>query len=247
MPADTLASVIEALPLAVARERFDADGVAVVGGMVDADVVAACQASFGTLAPASPGQRIFTLDRAFAALIGRDGALGRIACALMGPQARPARILQFDKTAASNWRVPWHQDRVIAVERRVEVPGFGPWSAKGGVAHVEPPEAVLLGMMALRLHLDDCPVENGALEVAAGSFRRGRVVTGEIGRMVAQSVRHMCVARAGDVVAMRGLSLHASEKAARPERRRVLHVDYATLPLPEPLRWALPAGMSQGM
>ncbi|TCR70275.1 phytanoyl-CoA dioxygenase family protein [Bosea sp. BK604] len=242
MPLGLADSVLEPLPEVEARDRFIESGVAVVGGVVDETIVGACLSGFEALDPALPGQRVFNLDPASAALVGPAGALGRLARALMGPQARPARILKFDKTPESNWRVPWHQDRVIAVAERIEVAGFGPWSEKGGVAHVEPPEDMLLGMVALRLHLDDCPVENGALEVAAGSFRRGRVVTGEIAGIVEQSSRHICVARAGDVVAMRGLSIHASAKAAQPSRRRVLHVDYATMPLPQPLRWALPDG-----
>jgi len=235
------ASILEAIALPEARGRFLTDGVAIIAGAVDAGEVEICRSGFAGLDPAVPGQRVFSLTAAMASLVAPEGALGRMASALLGAEARPARILQFDKTVESNWRVPWHQDRVIAVEQRVEVFGYGPWSEKAGVVHVEPPEELLLGMVALRLHLDDCPVTNGALEVAAGSFKCGRVVTGDIASIVARSVRHVCVARAGDVVAMRGLSIHASAKAAEPSRRRVLHIDYATSPLPAPLRWALPA------
>ena len=46
-------------------------------------------------------------------------------------------------------------------------------------------------------------------------------------------------AKPGDVVAMRGLTIHASERAARPEHRRVVHVDFSTAARPGGLRWAL--------
>lgn len=43
-----------------------------------------------------------------------------------------ARIVAFNKTAGANWAVPWHQDRVIAVAERHDVPGFSNWSCKAG-------------------------------------------------------------------------------------------------------------------
>jgi hypothetical protein len=63
----------------------------------------------------------------------------------------------------------WHQDRAIAVRDRVDVPGFGPWSVKAGLVHVEPPVDILERMLAVRLHLDDCGEDNGPLRVLPGS------------------------------------------------------------------------------
>ena len=36
------------------------------------------------------------------------------------------RSILFDKTVESNWLVPWHQDRTIAVNQRIDISGFGP-------------------------------------------------------------------------------------------------------------------------
>jgi len=47
----------------------------------------------------------------------------------------------------------------------------------------------------------------------------------------------VCTAQAGDVLAMRPCLLHASGRAVRPLRRRVLHVEYAARELPAPLQW----------
>ncbi|MEL7238912.1 MAG: phytanoyl-CoA dioxygenase, partial [Planctomycetota bacterium] len=73
---------------------------------------------------------------------------------------RCRRGILFDKTPDRNWKVAWHQDRSIAVNGRAEAAGFGPWSRKAGVVHVQPPTRVLRQIVTLRLHLDDTPGSN---------------------------------------------------------------------------------------
>src|SRR4051812_47966947 len=70
---------------------------------------------------------------------------------LVGPSAFAVRGILFDKTAASNWKVPWHQDLTITVRSRIEVPGFSNWSMKAGVCHVQAPVCVLERMVAVRV------------------------------------------------------------------------------------------------
>jgi ectoine hydroxylase-related dioxygenase (phytanoyl-CoA dioxygenase family) len=60
-------------------------------------------------------------------------------------------------------------------EERVEVDGFGPWYMKAEVLHVQPPAAILEHMLTVRLHLDPCNEENGALRVLPGSHTRGKI------------------------------------------------------------------------
>ncbi|MGE0237933.1 MAG: hypothetical protein AB7F09_02670 [Parvibaculaceae bacterium] len=48
-----------------------------------------------------------------------------------------------------------------------------------------------------------------------------------------------CAVAAGGVLAMKALTLHASDASRSPRRRRVLHVDYCFGALPEALQWAL--------
>src|SRR5690349_3464988 len=67
----------------------------------------------------------------------------------------PVRAIWFNKSAAANWLVAWHQDLAIAVRERVDVPGFEAWSVKEGVPHVQPPAEVLQRMLTVRIHLDD--------------------------------------------------------------------------------------------
>ena len=34
------------------------------------------------------------------------------------PNARPVRVIAFNKTEGNNWTLPWHQDRVVALRER---------------------------------------------------------------------------------------------------------------------------------
>src|SRR5262249_32740150 len=88
---------------------------------------------------------------------------------ILGPGAFPARALVFDKTPQANWGVPWHRDLTIAARRRLDGPGFGPWPAKAGLPHVQPPRPILQRMLTLRVHLDDSGPLNGPLSVLPGS------------------------------------------------------------------------------
>ena len=68
----------------------------------------------------------------------------------------------------------------IAVRERREVAGFGTWTTRAGMQHVEPPAELLARMVTLRLHLDNVDEANALLLVAAGSHRLGRIAEGEI-------------------------------------------------------------------
>lgn len=149
------------------------------------------------------------------------------------------RSILFDKTPQENWPVAWHQDTTLAVAGRAEIPGYGPWSIKDGVVHVQPPVPVLERMVTLRLHLDDTPSTQGALRVLAGSHRCGRLDGPAIREWRLREAR-VCACGPGDVLWMRPLLLHASSRAADPERRRrVLHFEFAPPDaLDSRLRWA---------
>jgi hypothetical protein len=204
----------------------------VLGAPELGDLAAACD----RLISVRPGGRVFGEARV-QRLCRADGAIGRLARAHL-PDAFPVRGVIFDKTPANNWLVAWHQDRTIAVKRRLEVEGFGPWSTKSGLQHVEPLFAVLEGMLTLRLHIDDCGADNAPLLIAPGSHRLGRIPADEaVARAAALGVEP-CLAEAGDVWIYATPILHASEPARVPGRRRVLQVDFAATGLPGGLEWA---------
>jgi len=183
-----------------------------------------------------PGARVPASGPAIRAL--RDGALAQAIRQLM-PDAEPARIVAFNKSPGANWGVPWHQDRVIAVRERSEAAGFGAWSWKSGVWHCEPPTALLERMLFVRVHLDDADAANGAMQIALGSHKQGRVEAARAEAVAVDHPREMCAGRRGDVLVLKMLTLHCSRRSTSDAPRRALRIDYAPAGLlPAGLAWA---------
>jgi ectoine hydroxylase-related dioxygenase (phytanoyl-CoA dioxygenase family) len=149
----------------------------------------------------------------------------------------PVRAIFFDKTIESNWRVPWHQDLAIAVAEQIETEGFGAWSIKDNVLHVQPPYQILENMVTVRLHLDDCDANNGALKVIRGSHLNGKLDARQIAELTKSKETAICEISKGGILLMRPLLLHSSSPAKSPSHRRVLHIEYATDELPNGLKW----------
>ncbi|WP_083989159.1 phytanoyl-CoA dioxygenase family protein [Paraurantiacibacter namhicola] len=150
---------------------------------------------------------------------------------------RPVRAVLFDKSANTNWALGWHQDRTINVEEQRPVEGFGPWSRKAGVLHVEPPFEIIERMLTLRIHFDDTPKANAPLVVACGSHRLGKIASGHANVVAEACPAIECVASRGDVWLYATSILHSSKRASRPDRRRVLQVDFSADKLPGGLKW----------
>lgn len=162
--------------------------------------------------------------------------LDDVARDLLGQPAFPISATFFNKNPDANWTVPGHQDLVMPVAERQTAEGFTGWSEKSGVTYVEFPEAALVDLVALRLHLDDCSVENGALAVVPGSHLRGKLRDAEIAAITRESYQ-LCPAKVGDVLAMKPLLVHRSSPATTPSHRRVLHVVYAVADPGQGVRW----------
>lgn len=154
---------------------------------------------------------------------------------------RPIKAILFDKTEGVNWSLRWHQDNVISLKERPanadEFKGFEAWSEKVGIPHVRPPVEILASILAARIHIDDCPTDNGALQVIPGSHAHGRLSDDEIYKWKQSGKIVICPARKGDVLFMRPLLLHSSSKSEKPVHRRVLHIEYTAMDLPGGLDW----------
>jgi hypothetical protein len=150
-----------------------------------------------------------------------------IAAAYVGPSAAPFRATLFDKSLASNWLVPWHQDTALPIQRQMPVDGWGPWTHKGGVLHAIAPAAALATVVALRVHLDDSTSRNGPLRLLPGTHLDGVLGSAALDRFVESIQPVECTTESGGVVAMRPLTVHASSKAVGERPRRVLHIEYA--------------------
>lgn len=156
---------------------------------------------------------------------------------LAGIRCFPVRAVFFDKTPEANWAVPWHQDLAIAVAERIKTPGFGPWSVKDGIPHTQPPVGILEKMLTVRLHLDACDANNGALKVLPGSHTQGELSAEIIAAVTGAIKPVMCETPKGGAIVMRPLLLHSSSRSENPIHRRVLHIEYATEELPNNLKW----------
>lgn len=157
---------------------------------------------------------------------------------VLGSSARLVRSILFNKSEDANWQVAWHQDLAIAVEKRVEIDGFTCWSIKNGTPHVQPPVQILEHMLNVRVHLDDADETNGALWVSPGSHHLGRIPANEAAGTANHLGTQLCAAAAGDVLLFRPLTLHASKKAISNHPRRVIHLEFAGVALPLPLKWS---------
>lgn len=228
------------------RDQLRADGFAIVPSVLDPQQIRNLLRALENL---EEGESIRKRTGTFAVRnllsvsaeareLAESAELKSIATSILGASSFPVRGILFDKTPDANWKVPWHQDVTIAVADKREVEGFGPWSSKAGVLHVQPPAYVLENMISIRIHLDSCGTENGALKVIPGSHRHGRIPELEVTKYVADGAASTCAVEAGDAVLMRPLLLHASSPSTVPGHRRVIHIDFTGLRLPGGLQWA---------
>ena len=164
-----------------------------------------------------------------------NSPLPQIAKALLGTRAATVGATYFDKLPGANWAVPAHQDLFVPVTGKTSGPGFWGKSKKQGTTYVGLPDELLHQMVALRLHLDDCSVTDGALEVVPGSHSK-RIESDRLERFTADRFAPQLASR-GDILCMRPLLVHRSASANVATRRRVLHVLFAGAPLPDGTLW----------
>lgn len=183
------------------------------------------------------GGRRNLLDLPGVCNLARTSAVRAVAEPVLGPDCVAVRGIYFDKGPHANWKVPWHQDLTIAVAARRGASGFGPWSEKAGVPHVQAPAEVLENMLAVRVHLDDCSEESGPVRVLPGSHRNGVLGPAEIEGWKARVPPVNCAVRGGGILAFRPLLLHSSLPATQSCRRRVIHLEFAGCHLTQGLEW----------
>lgn len=150
----------------------------------------------------------------------------RILGLLSNADLQPVRSILFDKTPSENWPVAWHQDLTICTQAEIPCEGYGPWSVKDGVPHVQPPVTLLEQMVTVRIHLDPTAVDNGALKVIPGSHLHGRLDQASVTEF-AEGEIFTCECQPGDVLLMSPLILHSSRRSDTPSRRRILHFEFA--------------------
>jgi ectoine hydroxylase-related dioxygenase (phytanoyl-CoA dioxygenase family) len=220
-------------------EQLDRDGFAVVSGVLPPARVAELAIEVEPLLREFPaGVRALAAKVPKVHQLAQSSDVRRLIEPVLGTSARLVRSILFTKSTEANWQVAWHQDLAIAVQQRTDLDGFVSWSMKDGVQHVQPPVHVLERMVTVRLHLDRADEDNGALWLAPGSHRLGRIPAGEAASTADRLGKELCAVNAGDALLFRPLTLHASRKALVDNPRRVIHLEFSNVTLPAPLSWA---------
>jgi ectoine hydroxylase-related dioxygenase (phytanoyl-CoA dioxygenase family) len=146
------------------------------------------------------------------------------------------KAIYFYKPSDSNWFVAYHQDLSIAVDQKVALENFTNWTFKKGQYGVHPPLEILQNTITIRIHLDDTNKDNGALKVIPKTHKKGVIRVDSNAWSVDNEF--ICEVKKGGIMLMKPLTLHASNRTSNGKRRRVIHLEFNTIKLPEPLHWS---------
>jgi ectoine hydroxylase-related dioxygenase (phytanoyl-CoA dioxygenase family) len=164
-----------------------------------------------------------------------NSKLRSIIRALFGSDYFVVKSIYFDKPEKSNWFVSWHQDLTLAVNKKADIPGYGPWTTKLDVFAVQPPIDILQTNFTIRIHLDNTDDGNGALKVISGSHDkvyRPENIDWQIEKETT------CEVNAGGIMIMRPLLMHSSSRSTTSNRRRVVHIEFSKEILQQEIDWA---------
>ena len=155
---------------------------------------------------------------------------------LFGNAFFTVKSIYFDKPETSNWYVAYHQDLTISVDKKIELPGFGPWTVKQNQFSVQPPLEILKNIFTIRIHLDDTDEQNGALKIVPGSHAKNIYRPETIDWTTEKEIR--CIVNKGGIMVMKPLLLHSSGRTTNNKKRRVIHIEFTDQELPSELNWA---------
>ncbi|MBB6370890.1 phytanoyl-CoA dioxygenase family protein [Chryseobacterium shigense] len=155
---------------------------------------------------------------------------------IFGDKYFVVKSIYFDKPETSNWYVAYHQDLTVSVDKKIEIDGFGPWTTKKNQFAVQPPLPVLENIYTIRIHLDDTDENNGALKIVPESHAKGIYRPETIDWNI--ETEEICNVEKGGIMIMKPLILHGSNRTTDGRRRRVIHIEFSDLELPEELQWS---------
>jgi len=214
-------------------------GVEIVRNIVSHSEMETIKNEVAGFAEDQPGHGIRNADKKLTSIcrLANSNKLMELAKSILGSRPQIVRVIFFDKTPEKNWLVTWHQDKTIALSHKAEVNEWGPWSIKDNVHHVQPSLDVLNSMVTFRVHIDGADVNNGCLKVVLKSHMLGILSQKKIENITSRE-SYLCQVNAGDMVIMKPLILHSSNKSLNPNHRRVVHIEYSNYKLPGELSWA---------
>jgi len=146
------------------------------------------------------------------------------------------KSIYFDKPETSNWFVAYHQDLTISVDNKENIEGFGPWTTKHNQFAVQPPLEFLENIFTIRIHLDETDENNGALKVVDESHSKQVYRPETIDWNIEKE--SFCSVKSGGIMLMKPLLLHGSNRTSNQKRRRVIHIEFSNMSLPNQINWS---------
>ncbi|MCT4582397.1 MAG: phytanoyl-CoA dioxygenase family protein [Flavobacteriales bacterium] len=146
------------------------------------------------------------------------------------------KSIYFDKPPNANWVVNWHQDLTINLMNKANIAGYKNWRENKERVIVQPDQEFLESIFTIRIHLDNCTHENGALSVIDGSHKKG-IININNWLQDKKGPKVICEVPQGGILIMKPLLLHASKRTKNLENRRVIHLEFTDKMLPAPLEW----------
>ncbi len=220
--------------------QFDEHGLEIKRNYISNSIIEAIKNEVDALPEKYPKYGIRGADKKFYTIkqLADSSEFMSLANSLLGSMPSIVRVIFFDKTPEKNWLVTWHQDKTIALNKKINISGWGPWSIKDDVHHVQPPLEVLNKMVTFRLHLDKTTKNNGCLKVIPKSHQLGILTQQELTEVINNQQSFLCEANEGDLLIMKPHILHSSSKSNNPGHRRIVHIEYSNYQLPEGVLWA---------
>lgn len=182
------------------------------------------------------GVRAFLLDKPELAELVFTENLMKIIRTISPDCDKSIKSIYFDKPPHANWVVNWHQDLTINLVEKIEVPAYKNWRVNSERVVVQPNKEMLESIFTIRIHLDDCTKENGALRVIENSHKRGVIDIKEWTKHK-EGNEQICEVRKGGIVIMKPLTLHSSKRTENKKSRRVIHIEFTDQELPIGLKW----------
>lgn len=155
---------------------------------------------------------------------------------LFGENYFVIKSIYFDKPETSNWYVSYHQDLTISVDKKVELENFSFWTTKQNQFAVQPPTEILENIYTIRIHLDDTDENNGALKVIDKSHSK-KIYRPETIDWTTEK-ETICKVKQGEIMIMKPLLLHSSSRTTNNKKRRVIHIEFSDINLPNELNWS---------
>jgi ectoine hydroxylase-related dioxygenase (phytanoyl-CoA dioxygenase family) len=163
----------------------------------------------------------------------------------LNPKYRVVKSIYFDKPPRNNWNVNWHQDLTISVSNKQNMEerhpakggteGYKNWLPKDDYYSVQPATDILEDIVTIRIHLDDCNVQNGALRVLPKSHSHIQDFALLENDFDKEEV--ICAVKKGGILMMKPLIFHSSKRTENAASRRVIHIEFSSKELPKPLIW----------